>query len=98
MSVYVIAEFPLSEQGAKDVIEWTTSDDGYIITRAHAGFELIQTLLAEDNKTVYLYEKWASKEEHQAYLNMRVEGGLMDFLGPLLESEFKVTYFNEVPS
>ena len=54
MSVYVIAEIPLSEQGAKDVIEWTTSDDGYVITRAHAGFELIQTLLAEDNKTVYL--------------------------------------------
>lgn len=96
MSVYVIAEFPMTEQGAKDLIEWSKSDDGYVVTKASAGFELIQTLLAEDNKTVYLYEKWASKEEHQAYLNMRVEGGFMDFLGPRLEGEFKATYFNDV--
>ena len=96
MSVYVIAEFPMTEQGAQDLIEWSKGDDGYAVTRASAGFELIQTLLAEDNKTVYLYEKWASKEEHQAYLNMRVEGGLMDFLGPRLEGEFKATYFNAV--
>ena len=96
MSVYVIAEFPMTEQGAKDLIEWSKSDDGYVVTKASAGFELIQTLLAEDNKTVYLYEKWASKEEHQAYLNMRVEGGLMDVLRPRLEGEFKATYFNDV--
>ena len=49
-------------------------------------------MLAEDNKTIYLYEKWVSKEEHQGYLNMRVEGGLMDFLGPRLEAEFRFHY------
>lgn len=65
MSVYVIAELPFSEQGAKEYIDWIQSDDGYAITKASAGYELIQTLLAEDNKTVYLYEKWASKEEHK---------------------------------
>tara|TARA_X000000368_G_scaffold57940_1_gene41002 strand:- start:10 stop:150 length:141 start_codon:yes stop_codon:yes gene_type:complete len=46
MSVYVVAEFPMTEQGAKDVIEWSKSDDGYVVTREHAGFESIQTLLA----------------------------------------------------
>ena len=96
MSVYVMAEFPFSEQGAKEFLEWTKSDDGYVITKAWAGFEIIQTLLAEDNKTVYLYEKWASKEVHKSYLDMRVEGGLMDFLGPRLEGEFKFNYFNDV--
>ncbi len=60
MSVYVIAEFPFSEKGAEEFIEWSKSDDGYAVTKAWAGFELIQTLLAEDNKTVYLYERWAS--------------------------------------
>jgi quinol monooxygenase YgiN len=96
MSVYVIAEFPFSEKGAQEFMDWTKSDDGYAVTKAWGGFELIQTLLAEDNKTIYLYEKWASKEEHRGYLNMRVEGGLMDFLGPRLEGEFKFHYFNDV--
>jgi quinol monooxygenase YgiN len=95
MSFYVIAEFPFTEKGAQEFIEWTKTDDGYAVTKAWAGFELIQTLLAEDNKTIYLYEKWASKEVHQGYLNMRVEGGLMDFLGPRLEGEFKFNYFND---
>ena len=68
MSVYVIAEFPFSEKGAQEFMDWSKSDDGYAVTKAWAGFELIQTLLAEDNKTIYLYEKWASKEEHQGQL------------------------------
>ena len=77
-------------------MDWTKSDDGYAVTKAWAGFELIQTLLAEDNKTIYLYEKWASKEEHQGYLNMHVEGGPIDFLGPRSDGEFKFHYFNDV--
>ena len=95
MSIIVILEAPFTEQGAQDFIAWTKSDDGYAVTRGFAGFEHIQTLLSEDKKTVYIYEKWASKEEHQAYLNFRIEGGLMDFLGPRLEAEHKLQYFDE---
>ena len=95
MSVIVIAEFPMTEQGAQDLIDWSKGDDGYVITRQHKGFEDIRTFLAEDKKTVYLYEKWDSKEDHQAYLNFRVENGLMDFLNPRLDGDFKVTYFSE---
>ena len=86
----------MTEQGAKDIIEWSKSDDGYVVTREHAGFESIQTLLAEDKKTVYLYEKWASKEDHQAYFKFRSDAGLMDFLGPRLEGDPKITYFQDV--
>jgi hypothetical protein len=39
MSLYVIAEMPFTEQGAKNFIEWTKTDDGYAITRGFAGFE-----------------------------------------------------------
>ena len=95
MSVIVVAEFPMTEQGAQDLIDWSKGDDGYVITRQHKGFEDIRTFLAEDKKTVYLYEKWNSKEDHQAYLNFRVESGLMDFLNPRLDGDFKVTYFSE---
>lgn len=32
MTVHVVAEFPLTESGAKDMIEWSVSDDGFVIT------------------------------------------------------------------
>ena len=50
MSVIVVAEFPTTEQGAQDFIDWSKSDDGYVITRQHKGFEDIRTFLAEDKK------------------------------------------------
>ena len=32
MSVIVVAEFPMTEQGAQDLIDWSKGDDGYVIT------------------------------------------------------------------
>ena len=43
MSVIVVAEFPMTEQGAQDLIDWSKSDDGYVVTRQHKGFEDIRT-------------------------------------------------------
>ena len=95
MSVIVVAEFPMTEQGAQDLIDWSKSDDGYVVTRQHKGFEDIRIFLVENKKIVYLYEKWDSKEDHQAYLDFRVKDGLMDFLKSRLDGDFKVTYFSE---
>ena len=95
MSVIVVAEFPTTEQGAQDFIDWSKSDDGYLITRQHKGYGDIRTFLAKDKTIVYLYEKWNSKGDHQAYLDFRVKGGLMNFLSPQLDGDFKVTYFSE---
>lgn len=60
MSVTVIAELPFSQQGAQDFIDWSKSDDGYVLTRQFEGFKSIETWLAEDNKTVFLHQKWTS--------------------------------------
>ena len=55
MSIYVIAEIPFTEQGAQDFIAWTKTEDGYPITKSYAGYELIQTLLAEEKKqSIYM--------------------------------------------
>ena len=97
MSVYVIAEILFTQQGAQDFIAWAKTEDGYPMTKSYAGYQLIQTLLAKDKKTVYLYKKWSSNEAHQGCLKFRVDGGLMDFLGPRLEGEFKFNYFDEIP-
>lgn len=37
MTVHVVAEFPFTESGAKDMIEWSVSDVGFTVTRQHKG-------------------------------------------------------------
>ena len=55
MSIYVIAEIPFTDQVAQDFTAWTKSENDYPITKSYASYELIQTLLAEDKKTIHLY-------------------------------------------
>ena len=33
MTLHIVAEFPLTESGAKDMIEYSISDDGFVVTR-----------------------------------------------------------------
>ena len=91
---YVLAHCPCHEEGAKKLIDWAHSDDGFAVTRTHKGFKHIELLVGEDNKTIWLYEQWDSKEEHQAYLGFRMDNGLGDFMEEILEGEFSLSYFS----
>ena len=93
---YVIAKCPCHLAGASKLIDWASSDDGFVITRSHKGFKHIEMLVDEDNKTVWLYEQWDSKEEHQAYLNFRMDNGFGDFMGEVLEGEFSLSYLSNI--
>ena len=94
--VYVIAKLPCHEVGASKLIDWAKGDDGLSVTRTYKGFKHIELLVDEDNKTAWLYEQWDSKEDHQAYLNFRIENGFEDFMGEILESEFSLSYLSNV--
>jgi quinol monooxygenase YgiN len=76
------------------LIDWAKSDDGLSVTRTHKGFKHIELLVEEDSKTIWLYEQWETKEEHQAYLNYRMENGFGDFMGEILEGEFSLSYLS----
>ena len=41
---------------------------------------------------MWLYEQWETKEDHQAYLNFRMENGFEDFMKEILEAEFSLSY------
>tara|TARA_B110000467_G_scaffold41346_1_gene37978 strand:- start:403 stop:696 length:294 start_codon:yes stop_codon:yes gene_type:complete len=92
--IYVIVKCPCHEEGAKKLIDWAKGDDGLVVTRTHKGFKHIELLVDEDNKTITLYEQWDSKEEHQAYLNFRMENGFGDFMGEVLADEFSLSYLS----
>ena len=46
MSIYVIAEFPMSETGAQDFIAWVEGDNGYNASGTYEGYEFVQALIA----------------------------------------------------
>ena len=94
--IYVIIKCLCHEEGASKLIDWAHSDDGLSVTRTHKGFKHIELLAGEDNKTMWLYEQWETKEDHQAYLNWRMETGFGDFMGEILEGEFSLSYLSNI--
>ncbi|NND76122.1 MAG: hypothetical protein HKN44_14050 [Ilumatobacter sp.] len=54
-------------------------------TRAYEGCELVETYTDQDHPdTVMLWEKWRAKEDQESYLAWRVEGGMMEAIGPFM--------------
>ncbi len=54
-------------------------------TRAFEGCESIETYVDQDNPDhVYIWEKWASRENYEAYLAWRLESGMLDLLTPFM--------------
>lgn len=53
-------------------------------TRAYEGCESVETFIDADNPDrIILLKKWGQRSNHEAYLNWRVEGGMLDMIGPL---------------
>ena len=94
--IYVIAKLPCHEEGVSKFKEWAKGDDGFSVTRTHKGFKHIELLVDEDNKTIYLYEQWETKEDHQAYLHFRIADGFEDFMGEILEGELSISYLSNI--
>ena len=55
-------------------------------TRAFEGCESIETYVDQDNPDlILLWEKWDKRESHAAYIEWRIESGMLDDLAPILE-------------
>ena len=82
-----------------DLLAILSSDQGLVATRAFEGCESIEAYTDTDNPdTIVLWEKFATRADHEAYLAWRVETGLLDMLGPILASDLEVTYLENHPS
>ena len=93
--ICVVVKFVCNDGKINDLLDILKSPDGLTVTRSYKGCKLVETSISEDGDTLYLYERWDSKEDHQAYLDFRVKDGLMEFLKPRLDGDIKVTYFSE---
>ena len=59
-------------------------------TRTFDGCISVKTYHEEDSSNVLLIEEWESFEKQKAYLNWRVETGLMDVLAEYVSGELSV--------
>ena len=92
--ICVVAKFVCNDGKITDLLNILKSPDGLAVTRAYKGCKLIETSISEDGDTLYLYERWDSKVDHQAYLQYRGETGLLDLLAPVLSEPLGLTYTN----
>ena len=56
-------------------------------TRAFEGCESVETYTDTDNPDrIFLWEKWATRQNQEAYLAWRVEAGMIDQMESVMES------------
>lgn len=81
-----------------DLLAILGSDQGLVATRAFEGCESVEVYTDADNPdTIVLWEKFATRADHEAYLGWRIETGMIDMLGSILASDLQVTYLDNHP-
>ena len=96
MSQTVHAVFACNEGLGAGLVE--TLKSALVDTRAFDGCESIVVYVdADEPDTVILWEKFATRAHHEAYLAWRVETGLLDMLAPILAEDLKITYLDDQP-
>lgn len=98
MSQTVHALFPCQAGKGAELLAILRSEAGLTATRAFEGCESIEAYTDADNPDdVILWEKFATRADHEAYLAWRIETGLLDALGSILASDLEVTYLDDHP-
>ena len=68
-------------------INFCNGPKGLDVTRNHKGCQSIECYEKHDNElSIVIWQKWDSKEDHEAYVKFRHEDGSFDFLGELVAS------------
>ncbi len=95
MSQTVHALFPCQAGKGVELLAILRSEQGLTATRAFEGCESIEAYTDADNPdNIVLWEKFATRANHEAYLAWRIETGLLDALASILASDLQVTYLD----
>ena len=95
MSQTVHALFPCQAGKGIELLAILRSEQGLTATRAFEGCESIEAYTDADNPdNIVLWEKFATRADHEAYLAWRIETGLLDALASILASDLEVTYLD----
>ena len=99
MSQTVHVVFSCQAGKGADFLALMESDQGLAATRAFEGCESVEAYTDVDNPdTIVLWEKFATRADHEAYLAWRIETGMLDMLGSILASDLQITYMDDHPN
>lgn len=85
MAVMISVEFKMKPEAAEAMLEGLKSS--LPDTRAYEGCQDVKTYYEEATHSLLLIEIWDSPAHQQAYINWRMETGMMDGLGEALAAE-----------
>ena len=90
----VCAKFSFKEGKLSEFMEMMQNPEtGLSVTKSSEGYINIDVYVDEDNPDVLILDqKWKSKENHQAYVQMRKDTGLFDKLTEMLVVEPEIIY------
>ncbi len=96
MSQTIHVGFPCQEGKGPELLEILKG--ALVETRAWDGCEAVEVFSnADDPDLVILWETFAQRSDHEAYLAWRIETGLPEALGPYLSGGLEVTYLAAHP-
>ncbi|MCP4907885.1 MAG: hypothetical protein GY910_23175 [bacterium] len=91
MSHTVIADFKCNEGRGAGFLK--TLQEALPDTRAFEGCELVEVYTDADNADrIFLYEKWATRENHGAYMAWRAENGMAEMMGPYISDAPQIVH------
>jgi len=90
----VAAKFTFKEGKLKEFMTMMQDPNtGLSVTQGSEGYIDIEVLVDQDHPDVLvLAQKWKTKENHQAYVQMRKDSGMFDKLTEMLEVEPEIRY------
>ena len=93
MSHNVIVEFNCAEGKGGEFLGALIP--ALVETRAYEGCESVETYADNANPDrIILCEKWAQRSNQEAYLNWRVETGMLDMIGPFMAAPPTFTHLD----
>lgn len=91
MAHTVIVEFKCN--AGKGAGFLATLKEGLRDTRAFEGCELVEPYSDSDNPDrIILYEKWATRENHGAYMAWRAENGMAEMMAEFVSDAPQITH------
>lgn len=91
MSEKMILTFPVKPEKRNDFIQMLQG--ALPETRAYDGCRSAELYTAEgDDSSVNVWEVWDSRAKQQSYFDWRVQTGLLDAIGPMLQGQPTVTW------
>ena len=93
MSIFMTLEFKLKDGSLSKSLKWF--GEKLPETRAWRGCIGVQTLAAEDGKSVLQVQEWETKKHQQAYFEDRVESGIIEEVMQFLTEPPIATYYEK---